>query len=88
MLLLFSKMVCLLHSSHSHCLTIRAGREIFAHKMVLAFRCEQFHTMFLSGMKESNMNRIQIDEYSYEVFLALLHFLYTARVRLNTTLNS
>jgi len=56
------------------------GQIIYAHKNVLAARCEHFKAMFSSGMRESVEREILIPDTSFAIFLSLLEFLYTDNV--------
>uniref|UniRef100_A0A0G4GSZ3 BTB domain-containing protein n=1 Tax=Chromera velia CCMP2878 TaxID=1169474 RepID=A0A0G4GSZ3_9ALVE len=53
------------------------GKEIYAHKAILATRCEHFRAMFSSKMREFHEGRVNIDLWSYQSVLATLEFLYT-----------
>mmetsp|Transcript_12295 Transcript_12295/g.23892 ORF Transcript_12295/g.23892 Transcript_12295/m.23892 type:complete len:561 (-) Transcript_12295:219-1901(-) len=53
------------------------NRRIYAHRVIVAARCAHFRAMFSSGMKESHEKEIHIGDTRHDVFLALLHFLYT-----------
>lgn len=73
------------------------GKEVYAHKAVLAIRSEYFRVMLCGGMRESTMmmvddgkpssqnqdsNRpIELPDISHPVFLKVLEFLYTDSVR-------
>ncbi|KAL6048560.1 Attractin-like protein 1 [Balamuthia mandrillaris] len=54
---------------------------IHAHKNILAFRCTTFRAMLNSGMKESNCGVIVVDTVSYDIFYAMLEYLYTGEMR-------
>lgn len=56
------------------------GRPVYAHRAILSAQCDQFHAMFMSGMKESRESEIQIPNWSHNAFLAMLEFLYTGSV--------
>ena len=57
------------------------GKPLYAHKAILAVQCDQFHAMFMSGMKESqDKAEIQIPNWSHSAFLSMLEFLYTGSV--------
>jgi hypothetical protein len=53
------------------------GRAIPAHRVVLAARCDYFARLLLSGMREAQGGVIEVDGVRYEIFLALLEYLYT-----------
>jgi speckle-type POZ protein len=62
--------------------TIKIGdKQIFAHKNILSFRCEYFHKLFNSNMKESIKGEISIEEFSYDAVYALLLYLYTGQIK-------
>jgi len=58
-------------------------REIYAHRSILASRCEHFDAMFRSGMRESHESRIPLPNVSYDVFLLILEYLYTDSVKID-----
>lgn len=57
------------------------GRPIYAHRCIIMVRCEPLDKLLNSGLKESFQKEIVINDIQYEIFLAFLEFLYTARVR-------
>ena len=57
------------------------GRTVHAHKFILFARSEYFRRMFTSGYRESSQATITIPDVRYEVFLAVLGFLYTGKAR-------
>ena len=52
-------------------------KPIYAHRAVLATRCDHFRAMFKSGMKESRSGEIVIPNTAHHTFLYLLEYLYT-----------
>eukprot|EP01118_Nematostelium_gracile_P005473 TRINITY_DN1733_c0_g1_i3.p1 TRINITY_DN1733_c0_g1~~TRINITY_DN1733_c0_g1_i3.p1 ORF type:complete len:693 (+),score=162.87 TRINITY_DN1733_c0_g1_i3:223-2301(+) len=48
-----------------------------AHKIVLSLRCDYFKSMFSSGLKEAQMELIQLADVSAGVFRSVLEYLYT-----------
>ena len=58
-------------------------RQIYAHRSILASRCEHFAAMFRSGMRESHENEIPLPNVSYDVFLLILEYLYTDSVKID-----
>ncbi|KAL7641414.1 UNVERIFIED_CONTAM: hypothetical protein RMT77_008554 [Armadillidium vulgare] len=56
------------------------GRKIHAHRAVLKIRCQYFRKMLQEHWKESQMEEVQIKDYSYVVFRAFLQHLYTDTV--------
>ncbi|CAI5703247.1 unnamed protein product [Peronospora effusa] len=61
------------------------GRQFFAHSCILIARCEPLEKMLDGRMKDGSQSEIVIPEYSYDVFAALIEFLYSDQV---ATLNS
>lgn len=53
------------------------GRELKAHKCMLAIRSPVFHRMFSTDMLESKTNIVNIDDISQDVFVQLLKYIYT-----------
>ncbi|KAL3671548.1 hypothetical protein V7S43_003465 [Phytophthora oleae] len=56
------------------------GRPLFAHSCILVARCEPLEKMLDGRMKDGSQPEIVIPEYSYDVFAALMEFLYTDQV--------
>lgn len=54
---------------------------VYAHRAILAQRCEHFAAMFRSGMRESVEKTIPIPNMSRTVFLLLLEYIYTDFVK-------
>lgn len=62
------------------------GREISAHKVILASRCPYFRAMFSSGLLEAEQNSvIQISNVSFETLSAVIRFVYTGIVRVEVS---
>ena len=57
------------------------GKEIRANKAIMAARSEHFKAMFYGGMKEQYDAKIEIDDITYNVFEAILEYLYTDNVK-------
>eukprot|EP01130_Rhizamoeba_saxonica_P008859 TRINITY_DN358_c0_g1_i2.p1 TRINITY_DN358_c0_g1~~TRINITY_DN358_c0_g1_i2.p1 ORF type:complete len:419 (-),score=64.39 TRINITY_DN358_c0_g1_i2:167-1423(-) len=53
------------------------GKILYAHKIVLASRCEYFTNLYRSGMKDSNAQEIEINDYCYDSFSQFLNYIYT-----------
>ena len=53
------------------------GRRFFAHRVVLSLLSVKFRAMFTVGMKESQVQEIEIQNVSYPVFSSIITFLYT-----------
>ena len=56
------------------------GRPIYAHRCVIMCRCDPLERMLEGPMRESSQKEIVLHEQQYEVFMALLEYLYTDRV--------
>ena len=56
------------------------GQPLYAHRAILAAQCDQFHAMFMSGMKESRETEIKIPNWTHSAFRSMLEFLYTGSV--------
>merc|ERR1711916_179877 len=52
---------------------------IHGHKMMLVARSPYFRSMLLGGMMESKCNLITIHDVSYNIFLEVLHCIYTGK---------
>jgi len=54
-------------------------QKIYAHRAILAARCEKFRAMFSSGMQESNTvgKSIEMNDADYDSFKSMLYFIYT-----------
>ena len=57
------------------------GQSICAHRCILYSRSEYFRSMFDSSMRESKESRIPISNISYDVFHAVLEYLYSGTVK-------
>merc|ERR1711907_440339 len=56
------------------------GREIAAHRVLLALFSDHFRAMFSAGMRESFENRVPIQGVPYDAFRAMLNFLYSGQL--------
>lgn len=56
---------------------------VYAHRAILAQRCEHFAAMFRSGFRESVEKMITIPNISKTVFLLLLEYIYTDSVKID-----
>lgn len=54
---------------------------VYAHKLML-MRCSYFRAMFMGEMMESNQSTIRLEQVHHPVFLSVLEFLYTDKVRI------
>ncbi|KAG6977154.1 hypothetical protein JG688_00000644 [Phytophthora aleatoria] len=68
------------NSTRSDVTFVLEGRPLFAHSCILVARCEPLENMLDGRMKEGSQPEIVIPEYSYDVFAALMEFLYTDQV--------
>lgn len=57
------------------------GRRIHGHRSILYARSEYFRHMFDSKMRETSEHEISISNISFDVFRAVLDFLYSGQVR-------
>lgn len=55
-----------------------AGKSVMAHKAILASRCDYFNAMFQSSWREATQHQFEIPDVSYDLFLAVLNFMYAA----------
>jgi len=60
------------------------GKEIYAHKAIIAAQCEKFWAMFTSFMSEGEMTTMDIEDYSYEIVLKLLEYFYCGQIDIDT----
>jgi RCC1 and BTB domain-containing protein len=58
------------------------GEPVYAHRAILAQRCEHFAAMFRSGMRESTEHTITMPNMSKRIFLLLLEYIYTDAVKI------
>ncbi|KAG7338173.1 regulator of chromosome condensation RCC1 repeat protein [Nitzschia inconspicua] len=56
---------------------------VYAHRAILAQRCDHFAAMFRSGMRESVELMVPIPDISRKVFLVLLEYIYTDSVKID-----
>jgi len=54
---------------------------VYAHKSILASRCEIFAAMFRSGMRESVEREIHLPNTNRSIFILLLEYIYTDCVK-------
>jgi len=53
------------------------NKPIFAHRIILASRCEYFASLYNSGMKDALVSEVVINDYSYEAFAEFIRYIYT-----------
>jgi hypothetical protein len=59
------------------------GRELYGHKAILSQRSEVFKQMFYSGDENNSLDKIIVIEHiSANLFLELLHYLYTGQIQI------
>lgn len=56
------------------------GQEIYAHKAILVEQSEHFKAMLCGGMLESQMKKIEINDWSYSSYLHMMEFLYSGNI--------
>mmetsp|Transcript_53125 Transcript_53125/g.60193 ORF Transcript_53125/g.60193 Transcript_53125/m.60193 type:complete len:609 (-) Transcript_53125:2595-4421(-) len=56
---------------------------VYAHRAILAQRCDHFAAMFRSGMRESVERTVPIADISMNVFLLLLEYIYTDSIKID-----
>jgi len=66
--------------------TEESGQEkkIFAHKAILATRCERFKREFQGDFKESRTHQISLADITPNIFEDILHYIYTDEIQLNS----
>uniref|UniRef100_A0A914Z0X6 BTB domain-containing protein n=1 Tax=Panagrolaimus superbus TaxID=310955 RepID=A0A914Z0X6_9BILA len=70
-------------------ITITAdGKEVTAHKLVLAARSPVFAAMFESGMKETKENKVEIKDFSHDLVAAAIKLCYHHSLVTDITLNN
>ncbi|XP_067014556.2 RCC1 and BTB domain-containing protein 1 isoform X1 [Anabrus simplex] len=60
-----------------------SGQSIHVHKSILKIRCQHFRSMFQDHWQEDSQRIIEMDQFSYSVYYAFLHYLYTDEVNLS-----
>lgn len=61
------------------------GKRIYAHKLVLCLSSQVYRAMFLNDFKEKNdpLVEINVPNYSYDIFLLVLQYMYTGDIDLS-----
>ena len=72
--------VILKNGKHSDVEIVVSGHQFKAHKAILAARSPVFAAMFDNQMKESQQNRVEINDIDEEVFEKVLRFIYCDKV--------
>ncbi|XP_015907582.1 speckle-type POZ protein [Parasteatoda tepidariorum] len=66
--------------------TLQCGSDVLkAHKIILCTRSPVFEAMFASPMQESKNNTVIIMDLDSSVFGAVINFMYSGRVKINST---
>lgn len=71
---------------HSDIIFVVGGKEIQAHRGILATRCEYFNAMFSERFKEATQHKIEISDIDVNIFEAVLKFIYANEVPTNLEL--
>ena len=76
----------LLNDPSTHDVTFKTsdGGSVSAHRAIVAAGSPVFHAMLYGSMKESNEKEIELSLVDTETFKALLSFMYTGKVELDT----
>lgn len=69
------------NSARSDVTFIVQGMPIYAHRCVIMCRCDPLERMLDGPMRESTQQKIVLHDQSFDVFMALLEYLYTDRVQ-------
>ncbi|KAJ1074196.1 hypothetical protein K5549_019788, partial [Capra hircus] len=59
------------------------GKQLEAHRILLAASCDYFRGMFAGGLKEMGQEEVLIHGVSYSAMRQILHFIYTAELELS-----
>ncbi|XDC84224.1 hypothetical protein R6Z07F_015397 [Ovis aries] len=59
------------------------GKQLEAHRILLAASCDYFRGMFAGGLKEMEQEEVLIHGVSYSAMRQILHFIYTAELELS-----
>ncbi|CAC5419060.1 KLHL24_35 [Mytilus coruscus] len=62
------------------------GKHFPCHRVILAAGSRYFKSMFSSGMEECRKNKIDLQQVDSNVFEYVLHFIYTGRVQITTSI--
>jgi len=55
-------------------------RTITAHKIILRTRSEYFKNLFSSGMLECRQKVITVDDFEFDIFMAMIEYIYAGRI--------
>ncbi|XP_076041418.1 RCC1 and BTB domain-containing protein 1-like isoform X2 [Oratosquilla oratoria] len=58
-------------------------KRIRAHRAILKIRCQYYRNMFQQHWKESNLEEVEVKDYTYPVFRAFLQYVYTDTVNVS-----
>jgi len=61
----------------SDVLFIVDDKKIYAHRIILASRCEYFASLYNSGMKDALLAEVVINDFSYEAFAEFIKYIYS-----------
>jgi hypothetical protein len=61
---------------------LEGNKEVPAHKIMLA-RCPYFAAMFSMEMREKTMDKIKLENISYNIFMLVMKYLYTDDCTIN-----
>ncbi|XP_010849814.1 PREDICTED: kelch-like protein 22, partial [Bison bison bison] len=59
------------------------GKQLEAHRILLAASCDYFRGMFAGGLKEMEQEEVLIHGVSYNAMCQILHFIYTSELELS-----
>jgi hypothetical protein len=61
---------------------LEGSKEVPAHKIMLA-RCPYFAAMFSMEMREKTMDKIKLENISYNIFMLVMKYLYSDECVIN-----
>lgn len=59
------------------------GQEVKVNRSILAVRSEYFHALLYNGMKESNLDKVELPSTKLKPFKTLLKFIYAGKLKLS-----
>ena len=66
---------------------IVSGKEILAHKNILALQSPVFDAMFRTNMKENLENKVYINDFDYEIFSKVVRYMYSGNIDLTNIIS-